>query len=63
MDLKIKTCGICGKEFTCGNPISCWCSSISLTKDQLTKLKGISDDCVCPDCLSKASRSQFDFKH
>ncbi len=46
------TCPLCGEKFTCKRWIGCWCQRVSVSKERLRALKAVTDDCVCPSCLS-----------
>ncbi len=44
-------CAGCGTEFSCERSAQCWCAAEALKLPMPTG----SDDCLCPDCLRKAS--------
>lgn len=48
------TCPLCGEKFTCKRWIGCWCQGVSISKERLQALKAVTDDCVCPSCLSES---------
>jgi len=48
-----KNCSKCGKPLCCYSSTNCWCTNVSVDKDQLSKLKSNYNDCVCKDCLNE----------
>ncbi|MDX1953796.1 MAG: cysteine-rich CWC family protein [Verrucomicrobiota bacterium] len=51
-----ETCGLCGAKFRCevaAGQGSCWCFQFPPLNSRLE-----SNNCVCPSCLSEASRAQ-----
>jgi hypothetical protein len=49
-----KSCGSCGREFTCGQ-YGCWCGTVTVTDAQYDWILGHFQDCLCPACLEKVS--------
>ncbi|MGD0402529.1 MAG: cysteine-rich CWC family protein [Candidatus Acidiferrales bacterium] len=50
-----KACAACGEKFSCSaSAASCWCESVKLEPNTLSKLRARYSDCLCPRCLSAA---------
>jgi len=50
-----KTCEACGEKFSCSaSAATCWCESVKLDRNTLSKLRARYSDCLCPRCLSAA---------
>jgi len=57
-------CASCGQEFGGGaNVGSCWCFEVESDEEVLAKLRSEFKDCLCRDCLQKASREFLDASH
>src|SRR2546422_9439453 len=52
-ELRILSCGLCGRSFECHGPPSCWCRGIKLTRVQLKEITELASDCICPTCLQE----------
>jgi len=51
-----RVCESCGNEFSCGASLrGCWCSEVDVSDATRTELKSLYRDCLCRDCLEKAS--------
>lgn len=46
-----KTCPKCGKNFICTHDEKCWCMALTLSPENLKRLKKEYNDCLCEDCL------------
>lgn len=54
-----RKCESCGKNFDCGaSGGECWCFEIPVDADTRGVIAGRFDDCLCPECLLKYSKSQ-----
>ena len=51
-----KICPSCGKNLSCYKSDSCWCFSINLSEEQLSKIGDKFVGCLCPTCLEAAGR-------
>src|SRR2546430_2336843 len=47
-ELRILSCGLCGRSFECHGLPSCWCREIKLTRVQLKEITEVASDCICP---------------
>jgi Cysteine-rich CWC len=48
-----KACAACGEKFSCSaSAATCWCESVKLDQNALSKLRARYTDCLCPLCLS-----------
>lgn len=50
-----KTCPRCGKHFECVVGDNCWCDKITVSKENLMKIRREYMDCLCSDCLKSYS--------
>jgi hypothetical protein len=49
-------CPKCESNFLCGrSEKACWCQSMTLSHDTLTKLQKEFKGCLCPHCLEQYS--------
>lgn len=49
-------CEACGKDFSCGASLQgCWCAEVNLSDEVRADLKTKYRDCLCRECLEKAS--------
>jgi hypothetical protein len=49
-----KSCSKCGESFECkADTGGCWCDAITISVENLEKLKQSFNDCLCPDCLKE----------
>jgi len=54
-----KTCEECGASFTCARADQpCWCESVQLSPESRATLRASFLDCLCPACLTAASRGE-----
>ena len=62
--VKNKTCPNCKKDFLClSDDIgSCECNLIPLHSDDLLKISGNFNGCLCKSCLIQLSSIQINFK-
>lgn len=52
-DIEKLICESCGEEFSCGaNVGKCWCFSVEVEKETLTKLRDDFKRCLCEECLN-----------
>ncbi|MGH7860824.1 MAG: cysteine-rich CWC family protein, partial [Candidatus Dormibacteraceae bacterium] len=49
----LKSCKVCDGAFPCaqGKP-GCWCEAVVVRKETRARISALTDDCVCPTCLS-----------
>src|SRR2546425_6493777 len=57
-ELRILSCGLCGRSFECHGLSSCWCRGIKLTRVQLKEITELASDCICPTCLQERVRTR-----
>lgn len=50
---KKKLCGKCGQSFTCVVEEGCWCDKLTISKENLAKIRRMYLDCLCPKCLAE----------
>jgi len=56
-----QTCPKCGTTFTCGvaqGESHCWCMDLpSIPKEITAKTAGMSEGCLCPNCLKELAKA------
>ena len=58
--METETCESCGREFGCGAADNtCWCSEPELGPERLAILREHFERCLCPDCLTVATRDRL----
>ena len=58
--MQTQTCESCGREFGCGAADdACWCSEPELGPERLAILREHFENCLCPDCLTVATRDRL----
>ena len=51
-------CEACGETFQCGASLKgCWCTSVPLSDEARTSLRGKYNNCLCPECLNTLSQN------
>src|SRR5213593_2723420 len=58
-ELRILSCGLCGRSFECHGLPSCWCRGIKLTRIQLKEITELASDCICPTCLQESEHQSM----
>src|SRR5437879_5538287 len=58
-ELRILSCGLCGRSFECHGVPSCWCRGIKLTRIQLKEITELASDCICPTCLRESAHQSM----
>ncbi|HYW73063.1 MAG TPA: cysteine-rich CWC family protein [Pyrinomonadaceae bacterium] len=54
-----RICESCGAGFLCGASLrGCWCAEITLGDAERAELQKRFRDCLCRDCLEKASQHE-----
>ncbi len=54
-----KKCPRCLKLFECGQKEgTCWCFSLKISEESLTKMQSCYTDCLCFDCLEEMDKSE-----
>ncbi|MBM3171742.1 MAG: cysteine-rich CWC family protein [Bacteroidetes bacterium] len=60
MQIKVpsKVCPACFKKFNCHEKPGCWCESVCLSRETLSKLRKRYVDCLCDSCLALYNASK-----